>query len=320
MRTNKTFRSFSLVFLFAFLLQDTQVVEEIIAKVNDQIITRRAYEKKVLPIERQLYLRYSGEELSKKLKDLRKQVLDQMIDQALFSYQAKTKGITATEEEILAVIERIKRENNITSDEELDRQLKTEGTSLAELKEVIKGNVIQRKLVEQEVSTKIVITDIDVRSYYNEHKQEFVEDEEVRLSQIFIPAEGVASDELLARASKLRSSINTYQDFIQAAADVSPGSSPDLGYFKRGELAKELEEVAFSLEEGAISEPIITEKGAFIVAITDKKEKRIKPLDEIRGEIQRILWQKEGEEGLRKYVARLRESSYVVIVHDPTKE
>ncbi|MCD6452140.1 MAG: peptidyl-prolyl cis-trans isomerase [Acidobacteria bacterium] len=320
MKANRVYRYFSFVFLLVFLLQNTQVVEEIIAKVNDQIITRRAYEKKLLPLERQLYLRYSGEELVKRLKQLRKQVLNQMIEQALISYQARIKGITATEEEVLAVIERIKKENKINSDEELDRQLKLEGTSLAELKEVIKNNIIQRKLVEQEVSTKIVVTNLDVRRYYNEHKKEFTTDEEVRISQIFIPRNKRSDEELLAKAKTIREKIKNYQDFVLVASELSGEASPDLGYFKRGELAKELERVAFSLKVGEISKPIITEKGAFIIAVTDRKEAQVRPLSEVKAEIQRRIWQEKAREGLREYIDRLKKSSYIAILHDPTKE
>ena len=298
-------------------LTSQEVVEEIVAKVNNIIITKRELERRArLPMQR-LFEQFTGEERVQRLKELQQQILDQAIAEALINSQAQRLGLSASESEIRAALERMKRENNIVSDEELNRQLEEMGTNMSELRRDIRAVILQRKVIEREVTAKIILTENDVVNYYNNNQEEFTEKAEVRIRQLLLLKEG--KDEELVRQEALttRTSINTTEDFIKVVQSYSgdPNADGDLGYFKQGELKKELEEVAFSLEVGQISEVIETREGFYIIQLIDKKPPEVAPLDEVREEIQNRLWTERFQSAYQDYMENLRKVNYVEILH-----
>ena len=298
-------------------LTSQEVVEEIVAKVNNIIITKRELERRArLPMQR-LFEQFTGEERVQRLKELQQQVLDQAIAEALITSQAQRLGLSASESEIRAALERMKRENNIISDEELNRQLEEMGTNISELRRDIRAVILQRKVIEREVTSKIILTENDVVNYYNNYQENFTKKAEVRIRQLLLLKEG--KDEELVRQEALttRTSINTTEDFIKVVQSYSgdPDADGDLGYFKQGELKKELEEVAFSLEVGQISEVIETREGFYIIQLIDKKPPKVAPLDEVREEIQNRLWSERFQSAYQEYMEHLKKVNFVEILH-----
>ncbi|TKJ35128.1 hypothetical protein CEE39_01580 [bacterium (candidate division B38) B3_B38] len=298
-------------------LPSQEVVEEIVAKVNATIITKRELERRArLPMQ-SIFEQYTGEERAQRLKALQQQILEQAITEALLSSQAQRLGLSASESEIRAVLERMKKENNIISDEELNRQLEGMGTNISELRRDIRAGIVQRKVIEREVTSTIILTENDTVNYYNSHQEEFTQKAEVRIRQLLFLKE--AKDEELVKMEALttRQSINTTEDFIKVIRSYSgdPNADGDLGYFKQGELKKELEEVAFSLEVGQISEVIETTEGYYIIQLIDKKPPQRAPLEEVREEIQNSLWNERFQSGYQEYMELLRKANYVEILH-----
>lgn len=298
-------------------LPSQEVVEEIVAKVNATIITKRELERRTrLPMQ-SIFEQYTGEERAQRLKALQQQILEQAITEALLSSQAQRLGLSASESEIRAVLERMKKENNIISDEELNRQLEGMGTNISELRRDIRAGIVQRKVIEREVTSTIILTENDIVSYYNSHQEEFTQKAEARIRQLLFLKE--AKDEELVKMEALttRQSINTTEDFIKVIRSYSgdPNADGDLGYFKQGELKKELEEVAFSLEVGQISEVIETTEGYYIIQLIDKKPPQRAPLEEVREEIQNSLWNERFQSGYQEYMELLRKANYVEILH-----
>jgi len=301
----------------AIPLYSQEVVEEIVAKVNNIIITKRELERRAqLPAQR-LFEQYSGEDIAEKLKELQQQVLEQAIAEALITSQAQSLGLSVSESEIRSVLERMKKENNIISDEELNRQLQEMGTNLSELRSDIRAGILQRKVIEREVTSGIILTDNDIVNYYNNHPEEFAEKAEVRIRQLLFLKEGKDEELVRQEALNTRRSINTTEDFISVVQSYSgdPNADGDLGYFKQGELRKELEEVAFSLQVGEISEVIETGEGFYIIQLIDKKPPQRAPLEEVREEIQNRLWNERFQSAYQEYMERLKKVNYVEILH-----
>jgi len=298
-------------------LPSQEVVEEIVAKVNATIITKRELERRTrLPMQ-SIFEQYTGEERAQRLKALQQQILEQAITEAILASQAQRLGLSASESEIRAVLERMKKENNIISDEELNRQLEGMGTNISELRRDIRAGIVQRKVIEREVTSTIILTENDIVSYYNSHQEEFTQKAEVRIRQLLFLKEGKDEELVKMEALTTRQSINTTEDFIKVIRSYSgdPNADGDLGYFKQGELKKELEEVAFSLEVGQISEVIETTEGYYIIQLIDKKPPQRAPLEEVREEIQNSLWNERFQSGYQEYMELLRKVNYVEILH-----
>ena len=293
------------------------MVDEIVAKVNATIITKRELERRTrLPMQ-SIFEQYTGEERAQRLKALQQQILEQAITEAILASQAQRLGLSASESEIRAVLERMKKENNIISDEELNRQLEGMGTNISELRRDIRAGIVQRKVIEREVTSTIILTENDIVSYYNSHQEEFTQKAEVRIRQLLFLKEGKDEELVKMEALTTRQSINTTEDFIKVIRSYSgdPNADGDLGYFKQGELKKELEEVAFSLEVGQISEVIETTEGYYIIQLIDKKPPQRAPLEEVREEIQNSLWNERFQSGYQEYMELLRKVNYVEILH-----
>jgi len=298
-------------------LPSQEVVEEIVAKVNATIITKRELERRTrLPMQ-SIFEQYTGEERAQRLKALQQQILEQAITEAILASQAQRLGLSASESEIRAVLERMKKENNIISDEELNRQLEGMGTNISELRRDIRAGIVQRKVIEREFTSTIILTENDIVSYYNSHQEEFTQKAEVRIRQLLFLKEGKDEELVKMEALTTRQSINTTEDFIKVIRSYSgdPNADGDLGYFKQGELKKELEEVAFSLEVGQISEVIETTEGYYIIQLIDKKPPQRAPLEEVREEIQNSLWNERFQSGYQEYMELLRTVNYVEILH-----
>jgi len=311
-----------ILLLFSALIFPQQIIEEIIAKVNDTIITKRKLDEMAAPFLREIFDKYQGEERGKEIKKMKTALLEEMIKVALLEYQAKLFGLTASEAEVRAVLENIKKENKIVSDEELNRQLMMEGGSLAKLKEDIKRSVLQRKLINEVIYPKIIVTEADILRYYNENIEKYTTPEEVRISQLLFPLEERDLEELKNEVMQIRSQINDANDFVNMVRKYSDTAGEqgdgDLGYFKKGELLKDIEEIAFSMKVGDISPVIETSRGFYIIYVTDRKPAEKVPFEKIKSDITTILWNQKGMEELQEYIKELRESSYVEILRPPS--
>jgi len=297
-------------------LPSQEVVEEIVAKVNNTIITKRELERRArLPMQG-LLEQFTGEEMAQKLKELQQQILDQAIAEALVASQAQRLGLSASESEIRAVLERMKKENNIISDEELSRQLEEMGTSVSELRRDIRAGILQRKVIEREISPKIILIENEIVNYYNNNPEEFTKKAEVRIRQLLFLKEGKDEELVRQEAITARKSIDTTEDFIKVVRSYSgdPNADGDLGYFEQGELRKELEEVAFSLQVGQISDVIETSEGFYIIQLVDKKSPQRVSLEEVREEIQNKMWNEKFQSAYQEYMEHLREANYVEIL------
>ncbi len=304
--------------LFACIISAQQVVEEIIAKVNDTIITKKDLETAVAPYMNEIFEKYQGEERIEEVKKRKAGVLEEMITAALFNYQARLYGFTVSESEIQAAIEKIKEENNIVSDEEFEYQLRLQGQNLDKLKEDLKRFMLQRRVFAAEIEPQIITTESELIHYYNKNTDQFTSPEEVRISQLLFPSDEKDTETVREEATQIRNQIEDANDFVNMAKQLSEGQEEsqngDLGFFKRGELLKDIEDVAFSLEVGEISPVIETDRGFYIIHVTDKKPAKKIPFEEISTDLRQQLWSQKAAKKMDEYIKELRESSYIEIL------
>lgn len=304
--------------LMATAISTQEIIEEIIAKVNDTIITRQELEEVAAPFMKEVYEKYQGEERIEQIKKMKAALLEEMINSALISHQARLYGFTVSESEIRATIDKIKEDNNIVSDEELERQLMMQGQSLDKLKEQIKRRIMQQRVFNQDIQPKIIITEAEVLNYYNKNIEDYTSKEEVRISQLVFPLDEQTLDALREEVMQIRARINDANDFVNMVNQYSENQEEqqngDVGYFKRGELLIEIEKAAFSLEVGEISPVVETDRGFYIIHVTDKKPATKAPFEEVKQDIQNQILNQKMQEKMQEYIKELREVSYVEIL------
>lgn len=294
-----------------------EVVEDVVVRVNDQIISRSDVER----AQQQL----SGEAQQNKLGagDMalaQRNMLRDMIDEQLLISKAKALGLNA-DADVVRQLDEIRKKNNMASMDDLEKAARAQGVSFEDFKAQIRNQILKSDVVRDEVGRRLQLGQADEMAYYNAHKNEFQQPEQVALSEILVPLPETATadqiEQAQAKSNDLKTKVAGGAEFADLAKKFSGGPSAaqggDLGLFKRGALAPVLEEQTFSLKPGDSTQPIRTRQGFVILKVTAHNEAGPMPLKEVEPQIQEAVYMQQMQPALRAYLTKLREESYVQI-------
>jgi peptidyl-prolyl cis-trans isomerase SurA len=312
------------VSLAAVLNADT-VIEEIIARVNNQIVTRTEYlrSKEQLKQEAQ---QQDPANVEKILSERDKDVLRDLIDQQLLLEKGKDLGITA-DTELIKKLDEMRKQMNLETMEDLEKAAQTQGISFEDFKQNLRNQIITQQVIGKEVGSRMAINKEEEQNFYEEHKSELEQPEQIRLSEILVSTEPKgktdSTDEAQrvsaaeAKAQELLEQIRKGAHFDEIAKKSSDGPSApqggDLGYFKRGTLAKELEDKTFAMKPGETSDAIRTKQGFVLLKVVEHQSAGIPPMSEVEPRIQEALYMHKLQPALRAYLQKLREDAFIDI-------
>jgi peptidyl-prolyl cis-trans isomerase SurA len=301
--------------------QEEIVIEEIVAKVGGKIITRSEYNKRKDQVLLEMQEFMSESEYEQMLPRLDEKVLDDLISEALVEYKAAEYGLTVPETAIEEAIEQLKRENNITTQEEFQEALASIGLTEEELRTTMKNRFLRNSVLEEEVRSKIILTQAEIEEYYNEHREDYRIKPSVQIRQILFRSDQMARDEITAECNKIITELQAGGDFSEIAGRYAdPGQETGdgiLGPFSQGDLLQPIEDAAFSLPVGEVSGVIETQFGFYIIQVVSREPGGYQDLSEVSLKIREEMYRKMANEGLEEYLARLREEIYVEILSEP---
>jgi len=298
-----------------------KVVEEIIARVNNEIITRSEYEKSLNTADEEIRQDCAGkctpERLQAELAERKKTALRDLIDQSLLVQRGKDMGISV-ETDVVKQLDQIRQQNKLASMDELEKAVSSQGLNWEDFKNTIRNKILTQKVVGQEVGSHISIGESDSKKYYDEHKSEFVRPEQVALREIIVVTEGKKdSEDLKKKAETALKRVKDGEDFSEIAKRLSDGTTKEqggyIGTFKRGELAKQLEEVVFKMKRNELTDVMETKQGFLILQVLEHYDEGEQPFEKVKNEISDRLYNEKLEPAVREYLKTLREQSYVVI-------
>src|SRR5262249_29685618 len=297
----------SALLVTGFASADNTVIEDIIARVNNQIITRsefnRAKEQTASELKQQ-----NVSDSDPKFKERDKDVLRDLIDQQLLLEKGKDLGISG-DTELVKKLDEMRKQMNLDSLEDLEKAAQQQGVSFEDFKQNVRNNIITQQVIGSEVGRNIKISQQETHDFYNKHKAELERPEAVRLEEILVSTEApqaqqnankspeTAGAEDPARIQAAEQKANQLLQDLRAGAKVedvakkcadgrTASQGGDLGVFKRGELAKELEDKTFSMKPGEISDVVRTKQGFLILKVADHYSAGIPPLNEVEPQIQ----------------------------------
>ena len=314
----KKLKLLTLIFLLLIfnLISNSEVIEEIVAVVNDDIITLTDFKIAESRLRFMLSQRYKGNELEREFKKVRANLLDQLINEILLLQEAKKKNLDV-KEEVKLFIENFKKENNIDSDEELRREMAREGINFDAWKKEIEKQFLQQKVIMIEVDYKISLTDTELVNYYKQHKEEFTQPAEIRLKGIYLSNDNRDEKELEKISQEILKKLNGGVGFSTLASQYSEGpereKGGELGFFKKGELNKQFEEIVFKLNPGEITPWLKTNRGWYLFKIMEKKEAKTLPFEEVKEKIREKIFMQKKQQKIKEYLKELRENSYIKI-------
>ncbi|GGA63798.1 hypothetical protein GCM10011507_14230 [Edaphobacter acidisoli] len=293
------------------------VVEDIVARVNDRIITRSDYERAARELTQE---ERQDNDSPQQTAERQKNLLRDLIDQQLLLSRGKDLGINA-DAEVIRRLDEIRKQNHMSSMEELQKAAESQGVSFEDFKANIRNSIITQEVVRDEVGSKLQLSPSQEQEYYEQHKQEFAQPEQVRLSEILISTPSDPSDAQVAaakaKADEVSAKIKAGQNFAdlakQYSSDPTGTQGGDLGTYKRGALAKVLEDQTFDLQTGGVTAPIRTRQGFVILKVTDHQKAGVPPLKDIEPQIQEAIYMAQMQPALRAYLTKLREDAYIEI-------
>src|SRR5271168_121601 len=300
-----------------------KVVEEIIARVNNEIITRSELERSRASAEedakQDCLNRCTPGQLQSEIEDRQKNSLRDLIDQSLLVQRGKDMGISV-ETDVIKKLDQIRIQNKLDSMEELEKAVSSQGLNWEDFKNNIRNSILTQRVISSEVGSHITIGKDEVAKYYEEHKKEFVRPEQVALRSIELNTQGKKPEELPDLKKKAETAlkrINDGEDFGEIAKRFSDGSTAKeggyLGVYKHGELSKELEDKVFTMKKGALTDVLETKQGYLILQVLEHYAEGEQPLEKVEPEIMDKLYTVRMEPALREYLKTLREQSYVVV-------
>jgi len=322
MKKNKLAVFFALL-LIVFTLAPgyllAEITNRIVATVNTDILTLHELNASIKRLTG-----LSAENLKlrneKKFHEILRAILDNLVNEKITEQQIIKLGIRVTAKDVDEAIEKVKRENNFTQ-EELIYNLKLDGVTLKEYKEKIKKEIERFRLVNYEVKSKIVITEEDIKKYYQVHSKEYAEVSKVRLSRVFLKVRNPNDKEEIARVKSLGVEIlqklRHDHDFSEMAKTYSQGpAGPEgghLGWIKASQLEPTLRKKIAELSVGEHTDVNPAPSGFQIIKLAEEKKGGLKPFEEIRDAIYSKLFKEKVEKRYATWLNKLRKESFIKV-------
>jgi peptidyl-prolyl cis-trans isomerase SurA len=309
------------VFITPNVVSADTVVEEIIARVNNQIITRTQYqrEQQQRKDEAQQQDPVRAEQIA---ANGQKDILRGLIDRQLLLDKGKDLNITA-DTDLIKRLDELRKQMKLSSMDDLEKAAEAQGVSFEDFKQNMRTEIITQQVIQREVGGHLNVTKEEEQRFYEQHKSELERKEQVRLSEILVSTEQAGDDPqkvaaAKAKAEDLLKQIRSGGSFEDIAKKNSEGSTAaqggDLGEpFERGKLAKQLEDLTFGMKKGDVSDVIRTKQGFVILKVTEHQPAGIPQLSEIENRLQEAVYMQKLQPALREYLKKLREEAFIDI-------
>jgi peptidyl-prolyl cis-trans isomerase SurA len=298
------------------------VVEEIVARVNNDIITLSDIQKSDGQLHEEIAhdcQNCPADRVDAEYKDRSKDMLRDLIDQDLLVQRAKDEGISV-ETEVIKRLDEVRKQNNLDSLDALEKAVESSGIPWEDYKTQIRNTLLTQEVIRRDVGSRINIGSDEVKTYYDAHQQEFVRPEQVALAEIFLSTEGKTPEEVAAVEKKmedLHNRVTKGEEFGELAKRYSEGTTAkdggDLGTFERGQLDKQFEEIVFKMGKNQVTDVIQTKTGFEILKVLDHFQAGQQPLDKVEPEIMNKIYYSRMQPALRQFLGQLREESYVMV-------
>jgi parvulin-like peptidyl-prolyl isomerase len=321
--------SFRLIALLAATLPlahaaDVRIVEEIVAKVNGDIITKGEMERTRQGVEQEFRQQgLNGSRLTDAVREQQKNTLRDQIDQLLLVQRGKDLSINV-DPEVTRRIAQIQLQSKISDTDKFHDYIREQtGMTFEDFRDQMKKQALTQRVISDEISSRMSVPEADLKKYYDEHQTEFVREEQVFLSQLLVSTEGKTPEQAAAaqkKAADLVARAKKGEKFSDLARDNSDDTATardggQLPPYKRSDhlLVKDIEDMVFAMKKGGVTDPIKTPQGLLILKVDERFEAGQASFEEVKNEINEKLAGPKMEPKVREYLTRLREDAFLQI-------
>ncbi|HET6371056.1 MAG TPA: peptidyl-prolyl cis-trans isomerase [Nitrospiria bacterium] len=288
------------------------VIDRVVAVVNKEVVTQSEVEEAAQLQKKQIQEGSFSTE---------KELLNQIIEKKIELQWARKKGIRIEDQELKVALEDIKQRNGFQSDEAFKHALEKEGVTWEKYLQGLREELTLLKLINREVDSNLLVTDEELKEYYDAEKDHFLSPLRIRLGEILLTTSSSASPEQIEkiqkRAEEIELMLKKGEDFSVLAEEYGEGAERrvggDMGYFRKGELSPSIEKIVFSLNVGEVSGVVRSPAGFHIFKVEEIKKASPQPFDLVRKKIEEEVIAKKREELRQKWLSDLWANAYVEI-------
>jgi peptidyl-prolyl cis-trans isomerase SurA len=310
------------------------ILEQILVKVNGDIITKTDLEQRQIAALRQRDPNFrpaDDAELKKALNEITPEVIVNAVDELLLIQRGRELGYALGNEQFRNIVDNIKKENKLETEEAFQAALKQEGMTLEDLRKQIERNMLASRVQQVEVQGKIAVSEDEVKAYYDSAKESFTTQPQLTLREILVSVptsdKGInvaADDQARMKAEDLKKRAEGGELFAKLAADSSDSPSKAngglIGPINRSDLSPELLKEITPLKVGQISRVLRTTRGYQIIKLESATETKVKTMDEARAEIADKVAQQKARGQMRQYLLHLRSQAIIDWKNDEVKK
>jgi peptidyl-prolyl cis-trans isomerase SurA len=315
-----------------------EIIEQILVKVNGDIFTKSDLEQRQIAALRQkgqsidLKSDPNNVQLRKALDEITPQIMVDAIDEMVIVQRGKELGYTLSDTQFKGVVDNIRKENKIETDEQFQAALKAENLSMADLRRNLERSMIYQRVQQNEVLAKIGVTDDEAKKYYDAHMKEFTTSPTVTLREILVAVPGdpkvmnVAADEAAkAKAAEIRTRVTTGgENFEKLAGEISDSASKAnaglIGPLSVNDLSPDLRKLAESMKAGDVSEPVRTSRGYQLLKLEAITATNTMTLEQAREQISEHVFTEKRKAEFQKYLQKLRAQAIIEWKNEDVKK
>ena len=294
-----------------------EVIDEVVAVINGDIITLSEVKARNDLLVQILRAQVSGEEFDKQYELLKQSLLDRMITEVLLLQKAREMKLDV-KEQVRVTIDNIKRQNNLDNDEDLRLALSRERLDYNTWLKQMEEDLMRQAVLFSEVDRQIVIDDAEIVKEYRARPELYTEPEEVSLRGIFLSESDHPAETLESKKNEISAKLTAGENFASLAGLYSDGPikdvQGDLGSFKTKELDPVLEKAVAGLQPGQTSAWVKAKNGWYLIRLENRKASRLRPFEEAKKDIEERIFNQKRTQAIDEYMGKLKQKNYIKII------
>lgn len=297
-----------------------ELLEGIVVRVGDRIVTRTQYEKRLRDMYREIEQSAPADQVVRLKEETRLGLVNELVGELLIRDRADRLGITVTDAEVKEAIERLKGQYNITTDEQFEQSLESSGLTRAEMESRLRDTLISQRVFGRELRSRSDLTDAELRERYNREKEAHRLPERARLREIVVlkPENPAQLEEARQRAAELAEAARQpATNFANLASTMSESASReqggDLGEIAKGDLVAELDTAVFSAAQGAIIGPIETSSAWHVVKVEERLPSEVPAFESLKDRLRQDASDEAFQRDYKAYIEKLRQDAFIQV-------
>lgn len=295
-----------------------EIVEAVIARVGDRIITRSQYVTRLADGYQEIERTTPPAGVAERKKDFQDKLFNEMVAELLLKDRADRLGLTVSNDEVKEAIKRMMAQYNITDEAEFEQSLAQSGLTRSEMEGRLRDTILTNKVFSRELRSRADLSDKELRARYDREKETYRLPERAALREIVIVIEpGADVAPLRARAEEAVRRARAGEDFATLAAELSDSPSKskggDIGTVAKGELLASLDEAVFSDPNATVVGPIETPAGYHVLSVEKRIPSEIPPFDQVKETLRREANDETFQRDYEAYIQKLRKEAFVKV-------